>query len=116
MSKKSVAKRYLLIVSAMFAVFALLSFLIIFGVGNAYGSTLDMTTAQRVFLALGCAYVPCASFSGFCICFIRIKELSRRGKILLCFFNIVALAAITVVGIIGTVPYIIYSICVLIKK
>ena len=44
------------------------------------------------------------------------KELSRRGKILLCFFNIIALAAITVVGIVGTVPYIIYSICVLIKK
>ena len=116
MSKKSVAKRYLLIVSAMFVVFALLSFLIIFGIGNAYGSTLDMTTAQRAFLALGCAYVPCASFSGFCICFFRIKELSRRGKILLCFFNIIALAAITVVGIVGTVPYIIYSICVLIKK
>lgn len=113
MTKKELAKRY--VISAVIMLFALflVSSLLLFSL--AYSGYVNMEYYQLLLIALAVSLVPCGSFTGFVIVFTKIKTMTRFWKIALCILFPITLSVITVLGIASFLPYLVYSIIVLVK-
>lgn len=115
MNDKNVAKKYIIAVSIMmvafFGITMLLMYLLKLG-----GSLLQPTTSEAMLISLASAYLPCASFTGFCVCFLPVREMKKTRMILLVVFFPLTLAFITLIGIIMLIPTYIKEIIVLAKK
>lgn len=114
MTKKDLAKKYIISAVILFFALLLISALIVFSL-NGRGSV-DFENDQLILLALGSAIVPCGSFTGFVMVFTRIKELTKFWKIAICVLFPITLAIITAVGILSFLPYIVYSFVIIIKN
>ena len=108
MNDKNVAKKYLIMTSALFVVLFLITTGLLFALER-------ISWGQISLISLACAYLPCASFTGFCICFMPIKEFTKAMKIALIFFFPIALAGITLIGIVMLVPTYIKELIILKK-
>lgn len=116
MTKKQIAKRFLISALALFFALLLVSLLIVFGFYFSGKMTADFTPAQLLLMSVAGAYIPTASYTGFCVCFINVNEFSKFAKFAIVFLFPLTLVFITLVGIIMVVPTIIKSIIILIKK
>lgn len=114
MTKKELAKKYIIRAVSMFAALFLISALIVFSL-NGRGS-MEFEFPHLLLLALAGAIIPCGSFTGFVMVFTEIKKLTKFWKIAICIFFPVTLAVITMLGILSFLPYTVYSLAVIIKN
>lgn len=113
MTKKEFAKKYVISAVLLFFALFLLSALILFLL--AYSGKTDLENSRIILTALAAAIIPCGSFTGFVMVFTKIKTLTKFWKIALCVLFPVTLTVITVLGIVSFLPYLIYSVFILIK-
>lgn len=114
MNNKYVAKKYIIAVSIMMVAFFGITMALIF-VLKLGGSLLQPTTSEALLISLASAYLPCASFTGFCVCFLPAKELKKKTMICLVVFFPLTLAFITLVGIAMLVPTYVKEMIILFK-
>lgn len=115
MNNKYVAKKYIIAVSIMMVAFFGITMLLMYLL-NLGGSLLKPTAIEAILISLGSAYLPCASFTGFCICFLPAREMSKTKMILIVVFFPLVLAFITMIGIIMLIPTYIKEIIILTKN
>lgn len=113
MTKKELAKKYIIIAVIMFFVLFLISALIVFSL--VYSGRADLENYQILLTALAAAIIPCGSFTGFVMVFTKIETLTRFRKIALCVLFPFTLTIITVLGIASFLPYLVYSIVIVVK-
>lgn len=116
MDKKEFAKKYLKTVIPLFAVLLFLSALIIFGISALPLSNVNWSTCQKLLIAICCAYLPCASFTGFCLCFGKVQQLGKIGIIMICVLFPLTLALITVIGVLVLIPAVFYAMYLVLKN
>lgn len=116
MDKKEFLKKYLKAVVILFCSLFILSLILVFGISASNISNVDWMIVEKILVAVGCAYLPCASFSGFCMCFYRFNNADKKAKLMLTVFFPVTLAVVTVVGCVCLVPFAVYSFCYCIKN
>ena len=114
MSKKKIAKRYLLSLFVLYFAGALLLTAYIYALSQRSASV-ALQTSQVFALGLLLPVVPCASYAGFCTVFLNVGELTKKQMILIVVFIPVVLALITVFGVFALVPSIVKQLAVLIK-
>ena len=115
MSKKKIAKRYLISLFVLYFAGALLMTAFVFALSSRSTSVV-LQTNQIFALGLLLPLVPCASYAGFCTAFLRVDELSKNQMVLIVAFIPVVLVLLTVFGAFALLPSVIYYIYVLIKK
>lgn len=115
MNNKYVAKKYILAVSIMLLAFFGITLALMLGL-RAGGSLLSPTTKEIMLISLGSAYIPCASFTGFCICFLPVKKMKKSKMVLLVVFFPLVLAFITLLGAIMLIPTYIKELIIIIKQ
>lgn len=116
MDKKKYAKRYVLSLFGLYMFGAVFLFLIAFFLNRSYDVDSPLSIYQIILISLLFPLLPCASFSGFCNAFFRIKEFSRPWKIAIIVFFPITLVLITLYGFIMIIPSIIKNISVIIKN
>lgn len=116
MDKKTFSKKYLKIVSIMFFALLVLSLILVFGVSASKLSTVSWGTWQKLAVAAGCTYLPCASFTGFCVCFAKVKQFNKAGIVMLCVLFPITLALVTAVGILAQIPAVFYTAYIALKS
>ncbi len=104
MEKKEYAKKYVLSLLGLYFVGAVFLFLITLFLSRSYDVESPLSLNQIIGISLAFPLLPCASFSGFCNVFRRIKEFSRAWKIAICIFFPITLLGITVYGFIMIIP------------
>lgn len=117
MKDKNVAKKYLIAVSALFVVLFVITSTALWALLEYNKIALD-SVSDAVWIGALSAYLPCASFTGFCLCFFPFikKDPSKQIQILLVVFFPIALAVITLIGIVMLIPTFLYEIIVALKK
>lgn len=113
MTKKEFAKKYVISAVLLFFVLFLLSAMILFSL--VYSGNADLENSQILLTALAAAMIPCGSFTGFVMVFTKIKTLTKFWKIALCVLFPITLTVITILGVVSFLPYLVYSVVVLIK-
>jgi hypothetical protein len=113
---RKTAKKYLISVTALFVVTALISALIIFSLIASGISNVYLSVGQGALVSIACALIPSGSFTGFTVAFVRVKELTKFWKIMICVFPIVVVVAINIFGVVAIIPTVIYSIVRILKK
>lgn len=103
MNDKYVAKKYILAVSIMMLAFFGITMVLMLALKSG-GSSFQPTASEMLLISLASAYLPCASFTGFCICFLPVREMKKSKMLLLVVFFPLVLAFITAIGIIMLVP------------
>lgn len=77
------ARKYLIGVCALFVGFFILSFLFITAINSRSEANYHLSAVEILLMSLGFALVPTASFTGFCVGFIRIDKLSKNQILLI---------------------------------
>lgn len=116
MNDKYVAKKYLIMASVLFVGAFVITLALMLGLKAGDKLKFDLSFLQMLGISLVCAYLPCASFTGFCICFIPIKELTHKNSILLVALFPIWLVLITLAGIVMLIPTYVKEIIVISKN
>ena len=116
MEKKKFAKIYVSSMLGLYFFGAVILFLLLFFLSNRNDVNNALEINQIITISLLLPLLPCASYSGFCNAFGRIKQLNKLWIIALCVFFPITLAAITVYGLIMILPSMIKSIILLSER
>jgi hypothetical protein len=110
MKDKTIAKKYLITSLLLIAVFTLITFIILFAIVKTGNSSIYLQNGEILLLSLACAYVPTGAYTGFCICLLPIKQLTKSIKFCIVFLFPLVLLGIIIIGNIMLIPTIIKSI------
>ena len=116
MNKKQFAKRYIISMFGLYFGGAVILFLLLLFLSNRNDVNNALEISQVIALSLLLPLLPCASYSGFCNAFGKIRELNKMWIIAICVFFPITLIIITVYGFVMIVPGIVKQIKALNKK
>lgn len=106
---KKIAQRYLLGNAMIFVSCFLLTLVLIIALSGRDDIQFGATFVEKLLLSLVCALVPSSSFTGFCVGFIRIENLSMRQIILMVIFCVPMVILSVPFGFAMTVPTVVKS-------
>ena len=116
MDKKKFAKRYILSLTGLYFIGAIILFLLLFFLSNRNDVNNALEINQVIALSLILPLLPCASYAGFCCAFGKIRELNKTWIIAICVFFPITLVLITLYGFIMLIPSFIKSVKTLITN
>lgn len=97
-------KKYLLGAVILFSVVFVISLALVFGLSSL--GTTDFSLIKKIGISVLCALLPTGSYTGFCLIFISIKELSSKQLILTVVFCVPLVIYACVYGTIMLFPVI----------
>lgn len=109
MNEKKIAKRYLISLTALYFIGAVLLTAFMFAVRSRTAEPL-ITAPQTVLCGLLFPLIPCVSYAGFVTAFMKVGELTKKQMILIVVLYPLVLVALTLYGVVMLVPSIISAI------
>ncbi|MBQ8980199.1 MAG: hypothetical protein IJ077_01160 [Eubacterium sp.] len=112
MNEKKIAKRYLLSLFGLYFAGAVLLTAFMFALRSRTAEPL-VTVGQTIAGGLLLPLIPCVSYAGFVMAFMKVGELTKKQMILIVVLYPLVLVALTLYGVVMLVPSVISAIKVL---